>query len=1035
MLMWGSKKQRKDLSHLMMCDWLHRHAVQCTKACRSWVRKIRHFNSKTSVLFISIGICGCGGWVSWNEKTKEGKIPNQSSQSINQCPPLTITNHMRRTSERHIERRVPWWTRPGHKLDISLHTFFFRHALRILDNPIKWFAGFFVVSFLIAVPAASLVINASPQLSGISDETISIVSMDVFGYDQRFDVILGDVNGGNLLSKNQMEKVCSFQNKLVSSNFSTNIGVLPFDSFCQPVNQTHDFVWDTSPRLPISEKDHYACKIASICGVGKLALHNLNANLKNNRGKVALQNGMIVPFDQIAGGVTYDTNSGNVTSVKFWRLMLFMQNSPVSIPDSVFVVRPTETTFFDVIRGMRSFADEWNMGESINAVVDSPWTVEFVSYFQMFFVSGSLCVAYVYTMGLGIKYSSAMVYCVGATSGVFGAAIGITCLLAMGTNLAGWNLIAMVTVVFIAVDDVFVIISAIRFSKGNTIEERICAGVAESATAISMTTLTDVLVFGAAAFSPVPILSHYGIIVGTGVAIDFVLQLHFVIPAMYYNMLFDSQGKRICHDARVKRGTTYHVSDVETATMDHSVSKKRKVTVTTIQVRESEGSVIQSIPASTTTSVYSSRSTDDHGEDVEEMVVFPQSKIRSWFANHFATFIQTKLGIAIGGGVGLVLVGITVYTLLTLNPQVITENLLGPPETQETRAAKLQFSQFPNSEENLYIYMGESVPLWNADVQNKLLSVMNGYNDLPSNISVAEWTPRCWLSSFLSSMNGTIATTEKDFMGSVAQFVDRHPVFKQDVMWMTSDRRRMKGSRCVFAVVRAHNVTAGLQGIRAVEQHMLSKGGSLRNVGWANQMWMMAESTEYQRESLYGVGGICVLAVIGASCLFLVNPWTSVFVGLAMVIPAAVSFAFVEFSFGISTRVMNMNLMLLGFGVDYVAHVIHKFNTSPGNTDMRLRTMFRHLSQVIIISTGMAIVPLTIAVVLQAALSIVFYCITVTMVIAMIVALVVVPVILQFVTPPPVLRDVELQHKLETKKARILDQVWKDQFEKRNETS
>eukprot|EP00003_Mantamonas_plastica_P004344 TRINITY_DN13435_c0_g1_i1.p1 TRINITY_DN13435_c0_g1~~TRINITY_DN13435_c0_g1_i1.p1 ORF type:complete len:183 (-),score=63.09 TRINITY_DN13435_c0_g1_i1:323-847(-) len=162
-----------------------------------------------------------------------------------------------------------------------------------------------------------------------------------------------------------------------------------------------------------------------------------------------------------------------------------------------------------------------------------------------------------------------------------------------------------------------------------------------------MTTVTDVIVFGIGFFSTTEALSIFGWVTSIGVLMDYVIQVHFVVPVMQWDMIRREKGKQMLGDCR--RGTAralscgnkqsrvmvHSLNEEEDTAIEHTSTAGQSMPVRVVDVKEPGPGI-----ASPKSSVVTNMPKDvQDGYEMEE-----DTGLTKFFGGPFADFVESKAG-------------------------------------------------------------------------------------------------------------------------------------------------------------------------------------------------------------------------------------------------------------------------------------------------------------------------------------------------------------------------------------------------------
>eukprot|EP00003_Mantamonas_plastica_P001864 TRINITY_DN1133_c0_g2_i2.p1 TRINITY_DN1133_c0_g2~~TRINITY_DN1133_c0_g2_i2.p1 ORF type:complete len:724 (-),score=184.91 TRINITY_DN1133_c0_g2_i2:8-2179(-) len=622
-----------------------------------------------------------------------------------------------------------------------------------------------------------------------------------------------------------------------------------------------------------------------------------------------------------------------------------------------------------------------------------------------------------------------------------GASFGI--LFGLELEVQAMIQVAAAIIIAIAIDDVFVITHAIDRMQGPT-ESRFAEGIGEAATAILMTTVTDVLVFGYGLFSVSYQSRVMSLFLVLGVSIDFVLQMTFLAGVIIVDMRLSDKGKwcfGLCCPpiARCKQQkelfdeeetvvrTHHSKSDVS---FDASFASDNEVRRTP-SAQPKQGSEV--IVVKQFNLQHSFRDT----QSTVSSVVKSQGKVnvhRSWsdrfFGDIYPRWTTKKWFHVLAFVVLAVMLALVVYGLLAFQARaMLSSDLTMNRELAMVRHRVRELKYFPTKTWKYFITQ-RGLSYTNATVQNALLKACQDTKQMFVSASWAKFT-RCLFDEFkreLEKSNSTQAlTSESLFLSELKSFVAKpeNERFRQDLMW---DRQNtnLVATRIAFFSPLPKTVKKAVD-LRSHAYTVL--GAEAKLMDFSSNYIAWAYSTVYLQQYLIEIGLVAGGLVTLYSAVALINPWSALFVAMSMLLTGAGTLGFLEFHplIELNMLMVFVGVFAIGLGIDFTAHIVLAFNTAPGSVEDRLKVAFANVgSSVFHGFASEATLGIVIAMV-DGYLQVLITIIVVAAVISFLFSVVVVPVLLQYLTPPPALRDLNMEAKLKKRK-NPMELAWEISF-------
>eukprot|EP00003_Mantamonas_plastica_P001867 TRINITY_DN1133_c0_g3_i10.p1 TRINITY_DN1133_c0_g3~~TRINITY_DN1133_c0_g3_i10.p1 ORF type:complete len:598 (-),score=138.23 TRINITY_DN1133_c0_g3_i10:1656-3449(-) len=383
--------------------------------------------------------------------------------------------------------------------------------------------------------------------------------------------------------------------------------------------------------------------------------------------------------------------------------------------------------------------------------------------------------------------------------------------------------------------------------------------------------------------------------------------------------------------------------------------------------------------------------------------------------------------------IGLTVYGLTSFQIRAIGSVDLTKNRQLPMVKHRLRLVKYFKDQML---ETTGILVAQRTDYANETVQEGLLKACDVAKRFPQPVIARGWqsSVRCWFTEFrkhLVSVNKTDAlTSQQEFIKELNSFLDmpEYNKFRLDVMW-DSKGETIHMTRIAVGSQRQTIVQEALRVRTTVLSQFESALHEYSFLSFASQLMDVAESAQYLLELLVETGIVAGVIATLMSAVFLINPLSSLLVAGSMLFTSVGTFAllFLLPSVEMSMQMMFVGVFAIGFGVDYTAHVVLAFNTAGGSIEQRLQTAFASIGSSVFhgfaTAATLGIIILLVDGYLQVLISIFFtaVCISFTF------AAVIVPVLLQYLKPPPALRDLDMQTRL-VKRRKPLDIAWEQAF-------
>ncbi|XP_048020165.1 patched domain-containing protein 3 [Megalobrama amblycephala] len=444
----------------------------------------------------------------------------------------------------------------------------------------------------------------------------------------------------------------------------------------------------------------------------------------------------------------------------------------------------------------------------------------------------------------------------------------------------------------IGIDDMFIMISSWQQTNIQaTVPDRMADTYREAAISITITTLTDVLAFYLSYGNPFGSVQSFCFYAGTA-----------ILFCYFYNITFF--GACLALNGR-REGANRHWLTFMKIPDEVPPGRSKAYAVCCVG---------------------GSYNHDTGTEEEHPMTLF--------FRKYYGPFLTTVWSKAIVVFIYLVYIAVSVYGCLQLKEGIDLKNLA---------LDKSYIVQYYEAEKTYFHYHGPNVmlaingtfPYWEANERNQLESCIMKFQELNSvkNLSTS------WLHSFekYAEDHGNNISTEATFKTHLYQFLDHHPMLKQDVNITNND---IVASR-LFIQTIVQNST---------EKNMLN---SLRKRAESCPCPLLVYHPAFIYHDQYTVIGhitlqtvtVATAVMLAISLVLIPNPLCALWVAFAI---ASVILGVTGFMalLNISLDSISMiNLVIsIGFSVDFSAHISYTFvsSTKP-NVNERVVEALTHL--------------------------------------------------------------------------------------------
>eukprot|EP00003_Mantamonas_plastica_P004052 TRINITY_DN1318_c0_g1_i15.p1 TRINITY_DN1318_c0_g1~~TRINITY_DN1318_c0_g1_i15.p1 ORF type:complete len:645 (-),score=148.98 TRINITY_DN1318_c0_g1_i15:320-2254(-) len=447
---------------------------------------------------------------------------------------------------------------------------------------------------------------------------------------------------------------------------------------------------------------------------------------------------------------------------------------------------------------------------------------------------------------------------------------------------------------------------------------------------------------------------------------------------------------------------------------------------------------VKSVTTSTGTS--SARSSMDRSSVVWSEVGLAKVKVDPSVSGRFFGDVYSRIVLkrwfhVFAGLVLLGMIGLTVYGLLTFQARAVISRDLSTnrdlPMVRHRLRALLYFPELATDQ--LMVWKGTDYT--NATVQEALLKACDVAKGLPSTLLAKGWesSVRCWFTDFrdhLVANNMTSALrSPPDFNKQLKAFLTmpEHRELRFDIMWDRAGEE-IYTSRISWKAPMVIDVETGVH-LASIFEKAVVDADLNGVVAPSSQYQDYALSTRYLQNLLVETGIIAGGIATLSSAIFLINPFSSLLVSASMLFTSVCTFTLLDIHPGVvlSLQMMFVGAFAIGFGVDYTAHVVLAFNTAGGSIEQRLQTAFASIGSSVFHGVASAatigcIIPFLEGY-MQVLITIFFTAVSFSFTFAM----VVVPVLVQYLKPPPALRDLDMQSRL-VKRRKPLEVTWELAF-------
>eukprot|EP00003_Mantamonas_plastica_P030766 TRINITY_DN7754_c0_g1_i2.p1 TRINITY_DN7754_c0_g1~~TRINITY_DN7754_c0_g1_i2.p1 ORF type:complete len:723 (-),score=175.63 TRINITY_DN7754_c0_g1_i2:89-2257(-) len=626
--------------------------------------------------------------------------------------------------------------------------------------------------------------------------------------------------------------------------------------------------------------------------------------------------------------------------------------------------------------------------------------------------------------------------------GVLNVLISLACTFGLFMIFQGFHraytLSAIFFVIIIGMDDVFVMINAVHRQKG-TPTKRLARGLGEAASSILMTTLTDIMIFGPGIWSASPMTGEFFLFICLGLLTDFALQLTFFTAILFLDLEREHKNRSECccccsdrtkyddgvmRDDDLSTGTGMTRSTIEVVQLDgerKSVSMVKETgTGTQTVIASTNGSTVE------TTVPQSNRSTWSL-DDVDDVQLLDSWISRGLF--RYGKLLATKPGKAVSFVITIGLIVAAVYGIFFVQFDVVEDEDLHPGTGKLAQWRRYQQQSYPNWFTNGYVYFQGPLDYHSLTVQQNLLDICSKISQIPSNVRLAGFEADCWIKSFQTWNNNSLPTDQDTFVANLKQMLGESPydhLFRPQVMF-EDDGKSISETRIEIKVKRPEDVNSA----RKQNQTVYDTLGSKLPYGFVTLEITRAKNILDIESSIHImviISGILVLLVSG---VLLINPFTAFIVLLGVMVTGGTTLAVLKL---VSTPMNSVVLFsipaIIGLGVDFAAHLIHSFNTTPAFTvQKRLQLAMAQVGPAIVYG---ALTNISVMLMMINNESAFFFGMLMTgtaSFVGLIFAMVAVPMFLLFSNPPIAIRNVSLEEKLRKKTKPVgVDDVWKRQF-------
>eukprot|EP00003_Mantamonas_plastica_P025022 TRINITY_DN480_c0_g1_i21.p1 TRINITY_DN480_c0_g1~~TRINITY_DN480_c0_g1_i21.p1 ORF type:complete len:1009 (+),score=224.70 TRINITY_DN480_c0_g1_i21:101-3127(+) len=1006
----------------------------------------------------------------------------------------------RALTHNRIRRNSPKYLHTGLHLDLWLYETFFRWGERVDDHRKKCII-IPLLCCLIFLPSFNQfhVHFVVSDVLTYQQEGYNVLG-DAFGFDQWIDITLScpSCPNGNILdrpdtAKKNMETLVSSVEtfKMVASETEgavTTYFVLNFTRVCLPDSPDTDLAFFGNRQAAIKTSKYEQGQVshpttASIDDPYEPSsiIRQQNGVERTHRGPIAafqcrrlapvfsanssvilesLKNGTFVqnqglpgdvPTSQLLSAVQRDPVSKTIVSAKALRVHIPLRPAIQDERES------HEDMLYD--QYMDALSSHLNMVPMDNGMVVS---VGFSKPLVVIRWEESLlwlgCTIFVMIMfGIRITTKRQMIFEIflGFLTVVLAATTAAGILYFFDMLVSPLILVGTVIIIDIGIDDTFLILHFLNLQKGAP-RKRLSQTMAEASTGILLTTLTDVVIFGAGMFTQNGLAFAFCFFMVFGLSIDFMLQNTVYCALLLYHMEWKQKRNRqsVMNQFSLDDATETEIDEWDNGTEGPEVPN-REVRLTEIDGRSKLNGIkagikddelvkdeMESNNSSPATSVTGSpdislvgsgkqtaisirvASNDDTSEATMTMTshwmsgeqIAKRDENSNTFLDGFLADVyvptfrhrwcQILAGTIVVAILGMAVAGFFFATFDTVGHEDLT--VAGSGQAKWRADQKLQF---PNAFTHYYILLkGSRVQFSDANTQSKILKMCDKLERWEKRIPGMD--VRCWLRAFQSFSGGSLPTgSDTDFVAQLRNMT-KSPGYEQwrlDIMYERENVNVLTFTRLMVPVQQPQTV-AEAKSLNASLSSLLSEL-DLPHYECLEET-ANARNMESGTNDLYIIGVVCLVAVAMVTSVAIINPFTVILVLMTMVTSVGgTMFIWWAAKVPLDSYVMSLGVISFGTGIDYITHITHDYNITPGNHITRLQHVMRTIGTPVVYSwlcnaTILMFALQTTTFLLQIGGFMIFISSTIGFVMAMVGA----PLILMLWNPPFAARKVEFGH-------------------------